>query len=243
MKIGIVLPAYNVEDYVVLSLSRIKKGIEAHPDHDFKLYVVNDGSVDSTGPMVLTYQKMAEIDIDILNNPVNLGTAPSMKRGFEAAIKDGCDVIIKTDMDNDFDQSGVIGCLSLLRDHDLSMVYCERVTDSIVATYETDLTQKFDSICRERLDVSIAPFDIGSQIYKARALSTVMKTDEVVGYDNRWGLDVILVLYFEMLGHAVKIGLPGTYDSGRRTREKAEKQFENFLDIVSILENRATRDG
>lgn len=80
INISIVIPAYNEEAAIKLTLDKLKKVIQDHSGLSFEIIVVNDFSQDQT----LEILKQLS-GITLINNPYNLGYGASLKRGIKVA--------------------------------------------------------------------------------------------------------------------------------------------------------------
>ena len=95
----IVLPAYNEEDGIEKLLERLIR-ITKTFIHEYKIIVVNDGSVDHTLQVVKCFQNL--LNIEIVSFPKNQGVTAVFQSGFELVCKEGSenDICITMDSDN-----------------------------------------------------------------------------------------------------------------------------------------------
>ena len=91
--IGVVIPSHNEENHV-------KDTIETLPDFIDKIYVVDDGSTDKTAEVV---KMLTDQRIHLFQHEVNKGPGAAVATGYEAALNDEMDVIVKMDGDNQMD--------------------------------------------------------------------------------------------------------------------------------------------
>ena len=81
MKLSIIIPAYNVEDYIPLCLESIYE--QKTPENDFEVIVVNDGSTDNTAKVVNSFQeKHSNL---ILLKQTNQGASAGRNNGLKHA--------------------------------------------------------------------------------------------------------------------------------------------------------------
>lgn len=85
-KICLVIPCYNV----VHALDDILAQLKLEP---VDVVMVDDGSTDATGEIVLTHK------VKVIKNNRNLGKGASLRRGFEYALNQGYEAIITIDGD------------------------------------------------------------------------------------------------------------------------------------------------
>lgn len=106
MNISVVFPAYNEGANITSAMERAIASLSSRFD-DFEIIIVNDGSSDQTGSLA---EGLAEQhpQIKILHNPVNLGVAESLHRGFQAAQYEW---VTHNGMDYPFDLDDLDKCL------------------------------------------------------------------------------------------------------------------------------------
>jgi len=81
--LSVVVPAYNEEKRIVKPLERIARYLECQP-YTSEIIVVDDGSIDQTGPVVLNQLKGVERGI-LLQNNRNRGKGYSVRQGILAS--------------------------------------------------------------------------------------------------------------------------------------------------------------
>jgi len=84
-KIGVVVPAYNEEELIAVTLNGI-------PDYVDSIYVINDCSTDRTGEII---KALAEQDHRIvpINHEKNRGVGGAIVNGYSRSLEDGMDVV------------------------------------------------------------------------------------------------------------------------------------------------------
>jgi glycosyltransferase involved in cell wall biosynthesis len=91
-KIGVVVLAYNVEEHIAAVLETMPPYVDA-------VYVVNDGSSDSTTDIVRAFA-VHESRVSLLSHAVNRGPGAALTTGYGRAFADGMDIVVKIDGDN-----------------------------------------------------------------------------------------------------------------------------------------------
>lgn len=89
-KIAVVIPAYKVTKHVLNVIARIGHEIN-------RIYVVDDCCPENSGQFV--QQNNTDDRVVVLYNEMNKGVGGATKRGYEEAIKDDMDIVIKVDGD------------------------------------------------------------------------------------------------------------------------------------------------
>ena len=86
-KIGIVTITYNSKDV----LQPFLRDILAQKHQNFILYIIDNGSTDTTIPLL---QDLVDKRIKIIINRENIGVAKANTQGLRQAIQDGCDQVL-----------------------------------------------------------------------------------------------------------------------------------------------------
>jgi len=92
--IAVVIPCYKVTRHIIGVISKIDKIV-------WRIYVVDDCCPDGSGEFVKKHCK--DKRVVILKNDINLGVGGAVMRGYQEAIKDGAEVIVKIDGDGQMD--------------------------------------------------------------------------------------------------------------------------------------------
>lgn len=92
--IAVVIPCYRVKKHILNVLSAI--GSEVH-----KIYVVDDKCPEESGRFVLV--NCSDNRLKVLHHDVNQGVGGAVMTGYQAAVNDGADIIVKIDGDDQMD--------------------------------------------------------------------------------------------------------------------------------------------
>lgn len=95
MKLIIQIPCYNEEETLEIALNELPKKIEGIDTIEY--LVINDGSLDNT----VEVAKKWEVH-HIVNFKRNKGLAKGFMAGIDACLKEGADIIVNTDTDNQY---------------------------------------------------------------------------------------------------------------------------------------------
>lgn len=95
-RVAVVIPSYKV-------LRHIAEVIAAIPPMVWRIYVIDDACPDGTGKFVV--ENVADDRVRVLYHQQNQGVGGAVMTGYQAAIADGADIIVKVDGDGQMDSS------------------------------------------------------------------------------------------------------------------------------------------
>ncbi len=96
--IAVVIPCYRVGRQVAGVVARIDAGVE-------RIYVVDDACPEHSGDVV--ERTLADPRIRVLRHARNRGVGAAVVTGYEAALADGADVVVKIDGDGQMDPAAI----------------------------------------------------------------------------------------------------------------------------------------
>ena len=99
MKLIITIPAYNEEKTLGSVIKEIPKKIKGISK--VEILVIDDGSTDRTAAIA---KKLGTV---VIKNKENIGLAKTFKKGLEAALEKGADIIVNTDADFQYNQKQI----------------------------------------------------------------------------------------------------------------------------------------
>jgi len=102
-KICVVIPYYNAENH-------IQNVIKKLPDFVDKIIIVDDKSPQTIPKEILHLDR----PVELLYNKINQGVGGAVKKGFNFAINNPCDIIIKLDADDQMDATYIPNLLDAL---------------------------------------------------------------------------------------------------------------------------------
>jgi len=115
LKTCAIIPAYNEEGQIADVVRRTKEHVDS-------TIVVDDGSED------LTAEKAAGADF-VLRHIINMGKGFALRTGIEKAIRDGSDVLVTIDADNQHDPADIPRLVNTLVSEDADIVFGSRSFD------------------------------------------------------------------------------------------------------------------
>lgn len=94
-RIGVTVPAYNEEALITTMIDNV-------PPYVDRIYVVNDGSTDSTGRIVSGMCRSND-KLVLINHPTNRGVGAAIVTGYKKCLEDGIDIAVVMAGDNQMD--------------------------------------------------------------------------------------------------------------------------------------------
>ena len=119
----IIIPAYNEENTLARVVKGLRNAIAVNNNEllEFKILIVNDGSLDKTGSIA------KQINVDyIVTHKTNSGLGAAVRSGLTAARQHGADIAIKFDADLQHDPQDIFKIIEPIVDDSADIVYGNR---------------------------------------------------------------------------------------------------------------------
>ncbi|AUB56008.1 glycosyl transferase family 2 [Methanobacterium subterraneum] len=116
MEVSLIIPMYNEEDNVIITLNEVKKVLQTY--ESYQIVAVDDGSSDRTLDLLKEYAT-ENPELVVLKHPVNMGMGRALRTGFEKA--EG-DVIITLDADLSYEPQYIHHLIQELHENHLDIV-------------------------------------------------------------------------------------------------------------------------
>jgi glycosyltransferase involved in cell wall biosynthesis len=94
VKVAVIIPCYKVRTHILSVIKSIGPEVE-------RIFVVDDCCPEQSGRYV--EEHCQEERVSVIRNPQNLGVGGAVMRGYEAAIAEGWDILVKIDGDGQMD--------------------------------------------------------------------------------------------------------------------------------------------
>lgn len=124
MKLIIQIPCYNEESTLEIALNALPKQIEGIDEIEY--LIINDGSSDNTVEVARAWGVH-----HIVNFRRNKGLARGFSAGIDEALRQGADIIVNTDADNQYCGDDIAKLVQPILDGTADIVIGERPIDSI----------------------------------------------------------------------------------------------------------------
>lgn len=123
MKLIIQIPCYNEAETLTITLNDLPKAIEGIDEIEY--LVINDGSVDDTVEVAKRWGVHHVVDLRR-----NKGLAKGFMAGLDACLRNGADIIVNTDADNQYCGEDIAKLIRPILDKKADMVIGERPIDT-----------------------------------------------------------------------------------------------------------------
>jgi glycosyltransferase involved in cell wall biosynthesis len=129
-KVGIIIPVYNEEDYIIRTLESFAN--QQLPSQDYCVVVVDNNSTDNTRKVVEDFQRdHPELNIELTSEPKK-GAGSARKKGCEVAISYGVDYLVNLDAGARYDNEFLSKIVEILeRNPKVGIVYAQENYDDI----------------------------------------------------------------------------------------------------------------
>lgn len=124
MKLIIQIPCYNEANTLEVTLNDLPKHIDGIDEVEY--LVINDGSVDNTEQVAKTWGVHY-----IVHHKRNLGLAKGFLAGIDLALRQGADIIVNTDADNQYCGRDIVKLVAPILEKKADIVIGERPIDEI----------------------------------------------------------------------------------------------------------------
>ena len=113
--VAVAIPAYNEAEGIGEFLAELDRALAPHVA-SLRLIVVDDASTDSTRAAVDSIRGELTAELELVENPRNLGHGPSVLIGYGRGLESGADLVLQVDGDGQFLGSDLRRLLVLLLD-------------------------------------------------------------------------------------------------------------------------------
>src|SRR5450631_2135644 len=114
---AVIIPAYNPSVELLTVCSQLT-------EKNFSVFVVNDGSVDTT-----VFTRLSALPVTVLHHLVNLGQGAALETGIRKAIEKGKSLFVTFDADGQHSALSINDLLCLLSEQQADIVFGSRFSD------------------------------------------------------------------------------------------------------------------
>ncbi len=205
------IPSYNEAK----TIGPIAKNLK---DRSFAVYVVDDGSTDETA---LNASLEGAV---VIRNEKNLGKGTALRRGFERILKDGYDMVLVMDGDDQHDVKDIAHLIRRMRETGASIVVGNRMYDTSSMPYIRRIVNRFMS--------SIISMISGQHIPDTQCGFRLIKRDvlEAIKLDaSKYEIESEMIIKAARKGFKIESAPIKTVYSGQMSR------INPFLDTLRFL--------
>ena len=120
-RLVVIVPAYNEEEMIAESISGLRRALDALPQIEGQICVIDDGSSDRTS--VLAREAGAD---RVVIHKRNRGLGAAVRSGLIAALEMGADIAVKFDADLQHDPADLFPLINPILEEDADVVYGNR---------------------------------------------------------------------------------------------------------------------
>jgi dolichyl-phosphate beta-glucosyltransferase len=226
---SIVIPAYNEEARILGALESVVGCIRSR-GWFAEVVVVNDGSRDRTGAIVLEFAAHAP-EVRLLENPGNRGKGYSVRHGLLEAFGE---VVMFTDADLSAPIEEAEGLFAALRggaDIAIGSRWLERTRQTIrQPLYRQFFGRCFNAVTRAVMGLPYADTQCGFKAFTRAAAQTVFQLETI----ERWGFDPEILFIARKRGYKV-VEVPVSWAHDERTRISYLKDGIRMLQDIAIV--------
>jgi len=234
MYLSIVIPAYNEEKNLEISIFKFVSYLEAK-EYDYEIIIVNDGSTDKTRDVCLKIIDKNK-KIKLINDVVNRGKGYAVRAGFKNAVGD---FMLFIDADN-----------ATSIDHlDKAEVFMDKGYDLIIGSRSTHDAQGArqrikqvywkrmmglygNFIIRKLTNEKIRDTQCGFKILKKDFAKKIIPKLTI----DRWGFDVEIIAMARLFRAKIEI-IPVVWNNSDMSRVGIKGYFASLKDVLKIRKN------
>src|SRR5699024_2762769 len=243
-KISIIIPVYNVEDY----LERCLKSITSQTYKNLEIILINDGSTDRSGELCDIYKKK-DSRIEVIHKE-NSGQSAARNMGLDIA---SGDYIAFVDSDDWIEEGIYEHCINLFGSYDCDVIdfecqfknsYSEKTILNNNEQIEVNEGKEILRAYLKKGQTRKAPFTVWRKIYKSNLFNSIrfpegkINEDIVTNYKLLFKCNKII--------YTKKIGYFYFQDNVSTTRDELKKRDFDLLDaseeLVRLTENENYKD-
>ena len=226
MELSIIVPAFNEEEFIFLSLTKVTNAFN-HQSLKFEIIIINDGSNDNTSNQIKKFQNLNKsIKTILIQNNKNLGKSASVHKGIDIA--KGKYTVIH-DGDLEYDPKDLVSMLNLIKKEDnIDSIYGSRYLDKKLAN-----KQKVIYYIANKLNLLLFNLFFQSKLTDLHSCYKLFKTKIIKNFlftEKKFGFELEVTTLL-IKNHFIIKEIPIKYQA----RDKSLGKKINFMDEISFL--------
>lgn len=229
VSLSIVIPAYNEERRLPLTLDRILQYLKAEGFSDWEVLVVNDGSRDATADIVR--QRYGSAGVKLLENPGNRGKGYAVRNGMLQASKEW---LLITDADLSAPIEELSRLTDAVRAQNAAVAIGSRAIDrSLVEVHQPAFREFsgrfFNIVMRMVTGLPFRDTQCGFKLFRRDAAQAIFARQQIEGF----GFDVEDLMIARTLGFkAIEVGVRWSNVEG--TKVSLMSGLRSFSDVLLV---------
>jgi dolichyl-phosphate beta-glucosyltransferase len=230
LTLSIVIPAYNEERRLPSTLDTVFAWLDASPYRDTEVLVVDDGSTDSTAPLVEA-RALHESRLRLVRNPGNRGKGYAVRHGMLAAQGDW---ILFSDADLSAPIAELPKLLAAAQAKNSAVVIGSRALDrSLIGVHQSQWRELsgvfFNRLMRLITGLPFADTQCGFKLFRRDAALRIFPRQRLDGFS----FDVEDLFIAQSLGIATS-EIPVRWNNVEGTKVGMAQGIASFLDLLRV---------
>ena len=180
MKLSVVMPVYNEEQFVARAVQRVLAadtcGLE------LELVIVNDGSTDGTF-LVLDRIRQADERVSVFAQPYNAGKGAALKRGFQEM---SGDIALIQDADLEYDPADYTKLLQPILDGRADVVYGSRFLGGphrVLYFWHYVANKALTTLSNVTTNLNLSDMETGYKVFRSEVLRKMILQSKRFGFE------------------------------------------------------------
>lgn len=174
IKISLFIPAYNAENHIRKVINRIPEQIWQSINY---VYIINDGSIDSTHEIIDEYS-FSDPKFKTIHFEKNRGYGAAVNTGLNLCKNDGCDYAVCLHSDEQYPPEQIKDMINAMETDRIDLMQGSRISSGTALSGGMPVYKFIAGLCLVKLEnlifrMSLTDYHSGFLIYNRRALNTI----------------------------------------------------------------------
>jgi len=226
--VSVIMPAYNLEHIIPLSILRVKEILEKH-GYNYEIIVIDDGSKDNTYQEALRVSRVDPERIKVYKLPRNKGKGYALIYGYKHSRGN---IIVFFDADLDIDPHQIPLLIETLKSNGVDTVITSKWhprSKTIATTHRRLLSKAFYALVRLLLGIKTSDTQTGAKAFHRKTLQNIADNLMV----KRYAFDAELLTAITAKGYRI-CEVPALWQIKLTSRFKLKEIIKMFIDLMAI---------
>ena len=226
--VSVIMPAYNLEHIIPLSILRVREILEKH-GYNYEIIVIDDGSKDNTYQEALRVSRVDPERIKVYKLPRNKGKGYALIYGYKHSRGD---IIVFFDADLDIDPNQIPLLIETLRSNGSDTVVTSKWhprSRTKARLTRWFLSRAFYALAKLFLGINLRDTQTGAKAFKRYVLDNVVRELLV----KRYAFDLELLTLASNYGFNIS-EVPALYEIKLNGRFKVREIIRMLIDLLAI---------